>query len=350
MLTEKTREIRYATRGCTLGYSGTGTFTQSGGTNTVLGSLVLGQGTSSVGTYNLNGGLLSLSGSGLLSGPGSATFNFNGGTFQAASSFATSVPIVLSMAGSNAVFDSEGNTLTLAGSLSGPGGFQKVGSGTLTLSASNGYTGITLISGGTLLLANTAAIAGSTFDTSGSGSLSFGTLTSATFGGLQGSGNLALDNANPAAVALSVGGNNSTTTFSGMISGSGSLTKTGSGDLILSGSNDYTGGTTVNDGTLYITDSHALSAGTSLTVVAGGVFIYDPSPAGLPAVASSLAAPRGVAIAAVPEPGTLALLSIAGILYLWSVAARAPGVAAGCPSPRSPKVVLAKLDCQNARN
>ena len=70
-----------------VGYSGTGSFTQSGGTNTA-GSLVLGQNAASAGTYNLNGGVLSLA---ALTQGGSAAFNFNGGTFQAASSFSTSL-------------------------------------------------------------------------------------------------------------------------------------------------------------------------------------------------------------------------------------------------------------------
>ena len=143
-----------------IGYaSGTGSFTQSGGTNSVSGNLALGDGPNSAGTYNLDGGLLSLSaltkgsGSSLFTqGPVSATFNFSGGTFQALLTFSTSVPIVLSTAGGNGVFDTNGNTLTLAGTLSGPGGLQKVGSGTLTLVAANTYTGGTTIAAGTLKL------------------------------------------------------------------------------------------------------------------------------------------------------------------------------------------------------
>ena len=92
-----------------IGYSGTGSFTQSGGTNTISGSLVLGQNAGSTGTYNLNGGLLSLSG--LTQGAGSATFNFSGGTLQAGSTFSTSVPIVLSTAEAT-YYDTNGNTLT----------------------------------------------------------------------------------------------------------------------------------------------------------------------------------------------------------------------------------------------
>jgi autotransporter-associated beta strand protein len=228
-------------------YSGTGSFTQSGGTNS-LGSLVLAESATSTGTYNLNGGLLSLSS--VSRGQGSATFNFSGGTFQAASTFSTSVPIVLSTAGSNGLFDTEGNTLTLVGPLSGPGGFQKAGSGTLVLAVANGYTGTTLVSAGTLLLANVSALSGSTFDTSGTGSLSFGTLGGAAFGGLQGSGNLTLSNTANAAVSLSVGGNNAGTTFSGELSGSGSLTKIGTGTLTLGGNLALAGSVTVSGGTV----------------------------------------------------------------------------------------------------
>ena len=127
----------------------TAVFTQTGGTNAV-GSLVSCRRHRLSGTYNLSGGLLSLSA--LNQGSGTAVFNFSGGTFQAATTFTTYVPIVLSSAGSNGVFDTSGNSLTLNGPLSGPGGLQKIGAGTLTLAVSNSYTGTTLVSSGTLLL------------------------------------------------------------------------------------------------------------------------------------------------------------------------------------------------------
>jgi hypothetical protein len=47
--------------------------------------------------------------------------------------------------------------------------------------------------------------------------------------------------------------------------------------------------------------------------VIGGVFIFDPSVTGVPAVASSFAALHGEMVAAVPEPSTLALLGVAAI-------------------------------------
>ncbi len=83
-----------------IGCSGTGSFTQSGGTNTVSGSLVLCQSASSAGTYNLNGGLLALSAGGLTQGSGTATFNFGGGTLGAVTPWSSSLNMNMSGSGS----------------------------------------------------------------------------------------------------------------------------------------------------------------------------------------------------------------------------------------------------------
>ncbi len=288
-----------------VGVAGSGTFTQNGGTHAV-GTLYLAELFGSAGTYNLNGGLLSLSA--LYEGGGAAAFNFSGGTFQATSpSFQTSVPITFSTAGSNGVFDTNGNALSLYGALSGPGGLIVAGSGTLTLGVSNSYTGTTLISNGTLTLADSNSLSGSTFDTSGTGALSFqGGIGGFAFGGLQGSGSLLLTDASFTDVALTVGGNNSDTTFSGSLSdsnSSGSLTKVGTGTLTLSGSNTYLGGTIVLDGTLVVTDSEGLADGSSLTV---GDPTFFPAPV-VPSPTESKTATN--ATVPVPEPGTLALLA-----------------------------------------
>ena len=99
-------------------------------------------------------------------------------------------------------------------------------------------------------------------------------------------------------------------TFSENISDGGmdkSLTLAGCGELILSGKNTYTGGTNVNAGTLIITTNTAFPGGTSLTVNAGGTFIFDPS-----AVATPTA---GAVASVVPEPSTFVLLGI-GVLGL----------------------------------
>jgi autotransporter-associated beta strand protein/T5SS/PEP-CTERM-associated repeat protein len=93
----------------------------------------------------------------------------------------------------------------------------------------------------------------------------------------------------------------------------GGLTKIGSGTLILSGSDNYTGGTDVEDGTLIVTNSDALPVGGSLTVGAGGTFIFDPSLAGGSIEGSSLAVSPAGGVAAVPEPSTSTLLGVAVI-------------------------------------
>ena len=157
----------------------------------------------------------------------------------------------------------------MAGLLSGPGSLhQDRRAGTLTLATTNTFSGNTLISGGTLALGSPLALQNSTLDTSGSGTLSFGSLTAATLGGLTGPGTLGLANTVSTAVALSVGNNNASTTYSGMLEGAGSLNKIGSGTLVLTGSNTYTGPTTINQGKLVVDGWLTNSA---VTVNSGGI-------------------------------------------------------------------------------
>ena len=90
--------------------------------------------------------------------------------------------------------------------------------------------------------------------------------------------------------------------------GSRSLTMRGAGGtLILSGADDYTGGTIVTAGTLILASSTALAEGTGLTVGGWGESISD-NPA---SVAFPDAQFQGTEFAdPVPEPGTLALLVV----------------------------------------
>jgi len=88
------------------------------------------------------------------------------------------------------------------------------------------------------------------------------------------------------------------------------LSLSGNGQLILSGTNNYTGGTTVDGGTLYATNSSALPEGSSLTIGAGGTFIFDPSVAAAQSITASPAS-----VAAVPEPGMLELLAAGGVCF-----------------------------------
>ena len=110
---------------------------------------------------------------------------------------------------------------------------------------------------------------------------------------------------------LTISPTGGSTTFNGGILGGGALgtidlVLNGPGTLVLSGSNTYTGGTTVDAGTLAITTAGALRDGTSLTVAAGGTFVFDPAfISGSPVTGGAVSA----GVAAVPEPSTLALLA-----------------------------------------
>ncbi|MBY0501679.1 MAG: autotransporter-associated beta strand repeat-containing protein, partial [Alphaproteobacteria bacterium] len=116
--------------------------------------------------------------------------------------------------------------------------------GTLILGGNNTYSGQTTVNTGTLkgnLSPN------STLNLSKNTTYTLS--ENQTSGGLAGEGNVILGSN-----TLTTGGNNDSTTFSGSLSGTGGLIKTGTGILTLSGkSNSYTGGTTINGGTLNAT-------------------------------------------------------------------------------------------------
>ncbi len=105
------------------------------------------------------------------------------------------------------------------------------------------------------------------------------------------------------------------------------IVKDGLGTLVLSGSDTYTGGTTVDAGTLILDSSEALPSGASLIVGAGGTVIFAPS-----VLAASQAE-----VAAVPEPGTLVLLAAGALIVgCWRGNRRVgPGRVASAGPPRS---------------
>ena len=104
-------------------------------------------------------------------------------------------------------------------------------------------------------------------------------------------------------------------TFSGALSGSGGLVLSGSGSVYLSNANNsFSGGTSVEGGTLYLTNRGSILDGSSLTVGAGGTAVFNSSAA--PMIATDMAGeagPSASTVAPVPEPGTLATLA-AGVI------------------------------------
>ncbi|EBJ5386175.1 TPA: autotransporter-associated beta strand repeat-containing protein [Salmonella enterica] len=178
---------------------------------------------------------------------------------------------------------------TFDNAISGSGHVVKSGDDALTLSGANTYTGGTLISGGTLVATSVDALGsgdvtndavlelntGGDFDNAISGSgqvvksgdetLTLSGANSYTGGTLISSGTLVAtsvealgsgDVTDNAVLELNTGG-----TFDNAISGSGQVVKSGDETLTLSGSNTYTGGTTINDGTLIATSVDALGSG-----------------------------------------------------------------------------------------
>ncbi|MBK5143083.1 autotransporter-associated beta strand repeat-containing protein [Budviciaceae bacterium BWR-B9] len=132
----------------------------------------------------------------------------------------------------------------------------KEGAGTLQLSSVNTYTGDTLINGGTLQAGIANAFATSSNVTVASG----GTLDLNNFNqqanNLSGAGSITLGS------AVLTANNSADTAFDGVISGTGSLIKTGTGALTLSGVNTYQGESTISSGTLVATQGGALGSGT----------------------------------------------------------------------------------------
>jgi autotransporter-associated beta strand protein len=151
-------------------------------------------------------------------------------------------------------------------------------SGTITvvpMGAGNGGGSYLGVNGSNALALATVNLPGNNISSNqqfGFSPLVFNTgLGSATLGALTGSGSVVLtgyDEVNHQygadSIALTVGGNNATTTYSGGISGGGSLAKTGAGVLYLTGTSSYSGGTTVNGGTLNVNSDSALGYGFSV--------------------------------------------------------------------------------------
>ena len=95
-------------------------------------------------------------------------------------------------------------------------------------------------------------------------------------------------------------------TISADISGSHrSLTKTGSGLLILTGENSFDGGTIVDDGIVELGGAGALACGSSLVIGGGATLVFGGGSS------FSFAGGSPAIIAAVPEPGTWSLLAAA---------------------------------------
>ncbi|MFA6119153.1 MAG: autotransporter domain-containing protein [Parachlamydiales bacterium] len=140
---------------------------------------------------------------------------------------------------------------TFSGVISGNGGLTKTGIGTFILSGHNTYSGATNVNNG-ILQTNIANALSSNTAVNVTSSLNLNDFNQSV-GAISGSGNINLGVSS--ATILTTGNANSDTIFSGTISGSGNLTKTGTGKFSLSGNNTYTGATTINNGNISVQGS-----------------------------------------------------------------------------------------------
>ena len=229
--------------------NGAGNLTLSG-TNTFTGATTINAGTLSIssvanGGSNSNLGASSNAASNLVLGGGSLSYTGTNASTDRNFTLTNGTTSTISVTTST-------ETLTLSGTAAtGNGSFTKAGVGTLALTGASSHFGNTTVSAGTLALGNVNALQNSTLDTGTSGTqvVTFTVAGTNTYnlGGLAGSDDLSLGGN-----SLSVGVNNANSTLSAAISGSGNFTKTGSGTLIFTGANAYTGITTINAGTLQL--------------------------------------------------------------------------------------------------
>jgi autotransporter-associated beta strand protein len=159
--------------------------------------------------------------------------------------------------GKNLTITGSGNTTISTDIATGSGGISKEGTGLLTLSAANTYTGATTLSQGATLLSNTGALGGGGTITFDGGTLRHSSTNTVDYASRikNSTGPIALDT------------NGQNVTYAGNIdsTNTGGLLKTGSARLTLSGTNAFSGPVVVNGGVLAVSATSALPAtGTGL--------------------------------------------------------------------------------------
>jgi len=298
-----------------------GSMPENGGT-TVLNFGGTGSYTSTnnlAGVFTVNKMSFANSGNILLNQSGAATglmLDGSGSTIVVSGSGAVNIttPIAFASDATITVSPSAGQlSLQAADTITGSGSLTIANSSTkaVLLGNAGGFMGNILVKYGTLKLSNTGGDAlgnstiltinpGATFDFNGNGE---------NLGGLEGGGTVVADGIS--LVFFAAGDR----TFSGVISGaSGKVTQSGSGSLVLSGSNSYTGATTVANGEI-LAGANDVLADQSALVVNGGAFNlngYHDTVASLSGSGGSITLGRGTLTIGFANSSTTAAAVISG--------------------------------------
>ena len=258
--------------------SGSGSVQQSGSGTTVL----TGANTYSGGTLITGGTLQVAADSNLGSSAGGITFNGGTllftGTGTPTSTATTDRPITLD-AGGGTIGSPSGGIGYVDGNISGSGSLTLNSGGWMFLEGTNTYSGPTLINSRAVFTLSSALSSSSAY-TIGPNAVLYafpeaGGSLSGTIGSLAGSGAIS------GFGTLSVGADNTSTQFSGVIAeytpdGQLTLNKIGSGTLTLSGNNIYSGGTTISAGSLQLGNG-GTSGSIGGNVSDGGTLAFDRS-------------------------------------------------------------------------
>jgi fibronectin-binding autotransporter adhesin len=257
-----------------------GANTTSGATTVNGGRLTLGNAAAlGTGALNLTGGLIDATAATTLTSTGAINITGDfvyGGTFSLTTAAGANIVVA-----ANSTIKTYGtgatSSLTLGGVISGTGfGLTKTGTGALVASNANTFDGGVTLVDGRLSVGNSAALgtgaltfAGGSLDASAAGLTLANALTLSADAGFLGSNALTLSgNASLGAGNRAVNAAASALTLSGVVSGN-AFTKTGLGTVVLSGTNTYTGGTTVRQGTLTAGNTAAFGTGAILVASTG---------------------------------------------------------------------------------
>ena len=262
----------------------------AGGTLTQSASLNGGTGGSShiAGVLTMNGGVLTDGGTQVI--PGNGSWDLDGGVVVPGgpvTSIINTLSVIPHQAGGTSFNITNGGTpsgidLNVTGTfINGTGmadtGIIKDGPGVMAFGGTNNYAGMTTINGGFIRLNNSNAVQNSTVALNVDNGLQFGGgIGTFVLGGLSGFNSLSLTDLVGAPITIQVGQNNSFTTYSGILNGSGGLMKLGTGTLQMNGTNLYTGSTTISNGVLQLVDPAALDVTPAISLLTSTATL-DPS-------------------------------------------------------------------------